>query len=127
MAASGAKPAAGAGVGFHIGKTAGLRLNNAGHMHGASFFRAPGSIGLIASLAILFPALLPGEQPAHDFARWEKEISAFEASDRTNPPPQNGVLFIGSSTIRLWKTLASDFPGTPVINRGFGGSQIVDS
>lgn len=58
---------------------------------------------------------------------FEKEILAFEASDRTNPPPQGAVLFLGSSSIRLWKTLAQDFPRHRVINRGFGGSQIVDS
>jgi lysophospholipase L1-like esterase len=37
------------------------------------------------------------------------------------------VLFIGSSGIRLWKTLAEDFPELKVINRGFGGSQIKDA
>lgn len=65
--------------------------------------------------------------PEDRFARWEKEIAAFEAADKKSPPPQGGVLFIGSSTIRLWKSLAQDFPGHAVINRGFGGSQIVDS
>lgn len=60
-------------------------------------------------------------------ARWEKEIAAFERADVTNPPPKGAVLFIGSSTIRLWKTLAQDFPGQAVINRGFGGSQIADA
>jgi hypothetical protein len=70
--------------------------------------------------------ILSGAEPAHNFVRWESEISAFEKADRTNPPPQNGLLFIGSSTIRLWKTLAKDFPGQPVINRGFGGCEIVD-
>src|SRR5688572_13107998 len=63
----------------------------------------------------------------HNFARWEKEIAAYEQSDRTNPPPKGSVLFIGSSTVRLWKTLAQDFPDHRVINRGFGGSQIIDS
>jgi lysophospholipase L1-like esterase len=58
---------------------------------------------------------------------WEKEIAAFEARDRTNPPPGNATLFIGSSSIRLWTSLESDFPGKPVVNRGFGGSQIIDS
>ena len=58
---------------------------------------------------------------------FEPEILAFEASDRTNPPPKHGILFIGSSSIRMWKSLAADFPDHPVINRGFGGSQIVDS
>jgi lysophospholipase L1-like esterase len=63
----------------------------------------------------------------HDFARWEKEIAAYEAADRADPPPRGGVLFIGSSTIRLWKTLSRDFPDHKVINRGFGGSEIVDA
>ena|SRR5436190_1689322 len=58
---------------------------------------------------------------------FEKEILAFEASDKTNPPPKNAILFIGSSSIRMWKTLAQDFPDYRVINRGFGGSQISDS
>lgn len=49
------------------------------------------------------------------------------ASDASNPPPRRGILFVGSSSIRLWKTLAADFPDLPVINRGFGGSQVIDS
>jgi GDSL-like Lipase/Acylhydrolase family len=70
----------------------------------------------------------PATQAAkHDFARWEKDIAAFEAADRSAPPPKGAILFIGSSTIRLWKTLAQDFPQHQVINRGFGGSEIVDS
>ena len=67
------------------------------------------------------------EYLAHDSGKWEPEIAAFEQKDRTNPPPQGALLFIGSSTITLWSTLAQDFPEQPVINRGFGGSQIVDS
>jgi len=68
------------------------------------------------------PTLLP-----HDFAKWEKEIAAFEASDSTAPLPKGAILFIGSSVIRLWKTLAADFPDHQTINRGFGGSEIADS
>jgi lysophospholipase L1-like esterase len=64
---------------------------------------------------------------ARDYARWEKEVAAYEAADRQNPPPKGGVLFIGSSTIRRWKTLAEDFPDHKVVNRGFGGTEIVDS
>ena len=60
-------------------------------------------------------------------SKWEKEIKAFEERDRTNAPPKKAVLFIGSSSIRLWKTLAQDFPKQKVLNRGFGGSQISDS
>jgi lysophospholipase L1-like esterase len=65
--------------------------------------------------------------PRHDFPRWEKEIAAYEAADRTNPPPKGAILFVGASTIRFWKTLAEDFPAHKVINRGFGGSEIRDS
>ncbi|HWY75064.1 MAG TPA: SGNH/GDSL hydrolase family protein [Verrucomicrobiae bacterium] len=63
----------------------------------------------------------PAENP------FEKEIQAFEAADRTNPPATGAILFVGSSSIRKWTTLSRDFSGLKVINRGFGGSQIVDS
>lgn len=56
-----------------------------------------------------------------------KEINAFADDDHASPPPRGAILFIGSSSIRLWKTLAQDFPQHQVINRGFGGSQIIDS
>ena len=72
-------------------------------------------------------AQAPAPAPSSNPAQWEKEIQAFEASDKTSPPPSNGIVFIGSSSIRLWKTLAQDFPAQPVINRGFGGSQVPDS
>jgi lysophospholipase L1-like esterase len=73
--------------------------------------------------AVAAPATTQARSPL----RWEKAIAAFEERDKANPPPRNGVLFIGSSTIGGWKTLASDYPGAPVINRGFGGSEIVDA
>jgi lysophospholipase L1-like esterase len=55
------------------------------------------------------------------------EITGLVAGDAAHPPPQHAVLFVGSSSIRLWTTLADDFPGVPKINRGFGGSRIADS
>ena len=63
----------------------------------------------------------------NDSSRWEKYIARFEAADKKQMPQPDGILFIGSSSIRMWKTLEQDFPGLPVINRGFGGSQIDDS
>ena len=86
--------------------------------------------GLVYFSSILLFVSSPAGRSAqapHDFGKWEKEISAFEQTDRTNPPPIGAQLFIGSSTIKLWKTLAEDFPDRRVINRGFGGSEIVDS
>src|SRR5262245_52732437 len=66
-------------------------------------------------------------QKAADSSRWEKDIAAFEAQDKANLPPKGALLFIGSSTIVRWKTLAQDYPEHQTINRGFGGSQIADS
>ena len=60
-------------------------------------------------------------------SKWEKAIAAFEKTDANNPPPKGGIEFIGSSTITKWTTLAQDFPGLPVFNCGFGGSQIKDT
>jgi lysophospholipase L1-like esterase len=62
----------------------------------------------------------------HDFARWEKEIAAYEQKDKVNPPPKDALVFTGASTITKWTTLAQDFPGQPVMNRGVGGSEIKD-
>lgn len=63
----------------------------------------------------------------HDYKKWEKNIAAFEAADKESPPAKGSLLFVGSSTIVRWKTLAEDFAGVPVLNRGFGGNQIKDS
>jgi len=58
--------------------------------------------------------------------RWEDEILQFEAADRQDPPKPGGILFVGSSSIRLWPQLRADFPGQSVIQRGFGGSDLPD-
>jgi len=57
--------------------------------------------------------------------RWAKEMAAFEEQDKKDPAV-GGVVFVGSSSIRLWD-LARSFPGVPALNRGFGGSMIPDS
>jgi lysophospholipase L1-like esterase len=59
--------------------------------------------------------------------QFEPAIRAFEAADRTNPPPPNAVLLIGSSSIRLWKDAPAQFPSHRLLNRGFGGSHLSDS
>ncbi len=59
-------------------------------------------------------------------ARWESTIQEFEKQDKTNPPPRGAVLFVGSSSIRMWQ-LDQYFPGLAAINRGFGGSFVEDS
>ena len=58
--------------------------------------------------------------------RFEKDILAFEEADRAHLPAPGGVLFTGASSIKFWTTLDQDFPGVPTINRGFGGSFLMD-
>ncbi|MFT4032479.1 MAG: GDSL-type esterase/lipase family protein [Siphonobacter sp.] len=54
------------------------------------------------------------------------EIQAFEKQDQEHPPLKKPIVFVGSSTFRLWPEIQSYFPGKPIINRGFGGSQLSD-
>ena len=122
---------------YHAKTNVGFGPSGEARLLGISGEIAPGSYKLLS--AGTNPALSPSPNQSglraagnsvstpHDFVKWEKEVAAYEAIDRNNPPPKGGVLFIGSSTIRLWKTLAEDFPDHKVINRGIGGSEIVDS
>lgn len=72
----------------------------------------------------LLPVLLAGVSlaaeptPRPNPARFAKDIAAF-AADR---PEQGGIVFTGSSSVRLWTNLKQDFSDLPVLNRGFGGS-----
>ena len=61
------------------------------------------------------------------YATWERAIRKFEASDQETTPEPQGVVFIGSSSIVGWESLAEDFSGTVTIRRGFGGSEVIDS
>ena len=85
---------------------------------------------LAAAFLSLTPVVGADDKSAdthRNFARWEEEIAAFERAAVQSPPAKGGIVFVGSSSIRLWKTLAQDFPRHRVMNRGFGGSQIADS
>ncbi|MHC5116964.1 MAG: hypothetical protein ACYSQY_07850, partial [Planctomycetota bacterium] len=55
--------------------------------------------------------------------RWGTEINAFKQRDAHHPVPDKGILFVGSSSIRMWDT-DRFFPELDIINRGFGGSDI---
>ena len=59
--------------------------------------------------------------------KWATAIDAYTQADVSNPPPKGGIVFVGSSSIRHWNTLAQVFPNQPVINQGFGGSELADS
>jgi lysophospholipase L1-like esterase len=58
---------------------------------------------------------------------WDDSFAAFAAADRETPPPEGGVLFVGSSSIRMWSGLEKQFGAERVVlKRGFGGSKLAD-
>jgi len=58
---------------------------------------------------------------------FEKEIRNYEKQDSISMPAKGQILFIGSSSFRIWKTFATDLAGISAINRGFGGSTMTDA
>lgn len=79
--------------------------------------RAAIAIGLL--LASLLGPLVPATRAA-----FEAEMEAFAAQDAANPPPPGVFVFIGSSSVRMWPDIGTAFPNHPVLNRGFGGSEM---
>lgn len=83
-------------------------------------------LGLAVTLFALLPGHAVGAQvPATGEPPFAADIQAFSAWDAKNATPVNPIVFAGSSSIRLWNT-HERFPSLPVVNRGFGGSQLSD-
>lgn len=76
----------------------------------------------LLALLLIFP-LLVSATPDPDPARFANEITAFDAADAKAAPEKGGIVFTGSSSIRLMD-LNKVFPGLKALNRGFGGSHI---
>jgi hypothetical protein len=54
------------------------------------------------------------------------DIQAFKKQDSVSFPPKNAILFIGSSSFTKWTDVQDYFPGYTIVNRGFGGSTLLD-
>jgi lysophospholipase L1-like esterase len=54
------------------------------------------------------------------------DIRQFKENDIINPPPRNAILFVGSSSFTRWHDVQDYFPGFTIVNRGFGGSTLLD-
>ena len=80
----------------------------------------------ILALLIAAHPLVDAEWAVAEVNRWESAIDAFEKQDTQQAPAKNGIVFVGSSSIRKWN-LRKWFPGFDAINRGFGGSEVSDS
>lgn len=81
---------------------------------------------LLGGLLITFAACSPAKKYVESAAKWEKEIQGLEKLDKENSYPENSILFIGSSSIRLWDNIKADMTPYPVIQRGVGGSKLSD-
>ncbi len=81
--------------------------------------------GIVTTAPLIVGALAFGDGERRGNP-WEAAVAAIERHDEKHPPPHNGIVFVGSSSIRFWK-LEKYFPNQDVINRGFGGSYISDS
>lgn len=77
-------------------------------------------------VALLSSCSLQKRYSPESYAWAIPEIEAFERLNE-QPIPKNGLLFIGSSSIRLWKTLAQDMDPYPVVQRGYGGAHLRDA
>jgi len=78
----------------------------------------------ILAAALCWQPLRADETAGHkrpDPARFAKAIADFDKADAETPPPKDGIVFTGSSSVRFWKVTEA-FPDLPVLNRGFGGS-----
>jgi lysophospholipase L1-like esterase len=75
-------------------------------------------VALLAAAAWLAPRAM------REAGFWEWEIRRLERRTREERPEPGGIVFTGSSSIRLWDTLGRDMAPLPVANRGFGGSHL---
>jgi lysophospholipase L1-like esterase len=78
-------------------------------------------IFVFLSFLISISSSLFGQDPL----RFEKEVANLVASDSA-VSSRKLILFTGSSSIRIWKSLKSDLPTYNTLNRGFGGSEMTD-
>jgi lysophospholipase L1-like esterase len=79
---------------------------------------------VVAILLLLIPYRSNEKEETH--LRFWSNIQKFKKQDEKSFPPQHAILFIGSSSLKKWKHLQDDFPGYTIINRGFGGSTLLD-
>ncbi len=83
---------------------------------------------IMLALASVFAATLGIDAQAPiDPNRFEPDIQKFEAADTAKPPAKGGIVFIGASSFARWTNLAESFPDLPVVNRGFGGSELSEA
>ena len=91
----------------------------------------PTSLVITVFLFALFTPLLAKEQETREYPspkKFENAIKAFEKQDAKKAPPENAIVCIGSSSMRMWKKdINEDLGPLTLIPRGFGGSNMNDA
>lgn len=82
-------------------------------------------ISLFLLAFLLAPALLSAQDKKTP-PFWN-EIQAFKKKDSISMPAKGGIVFVGSSSFRLWTELEKVYKKYGAINRGFGGSTITQA
>ncbi len=77
-------------------------------------------------VALLIFSLTYGNAYTQSAPAFWNDMTAFKKQDMIRNPSADGILFIGSSSFTRWYDIQSAFAGYPIINRGFGGSTLVD-
>jgi lysophospholipase L1-like esterase len=66
-------------------------------------------------------------QARPDATRWASDVRKYQEQDRSHFPEPGRVVFVGSSSIRLWKSLETDMAPVPTLRRGIGGAFVSDA
>ena len=57
---------------------------------------------------------------------WAADIARLDSLNQMQKKSPQSILFVGSSSIRLWDDIEEDMSPYPVIRRGYGGASYVD-
>ena len=77
-------------------------------------------------LFLIVSACSPLKEYAETKAVFEKEVSALEKLDVASTASKNELLFIGSSSVRLWDNIKNDMSPYKSVKRGYGGAHYYD-
>ena len=97
-----------------------------------AWWRVAAALALLPGLAGIAAAQAPTERPAQEprinadpTFPFANEVAAFAKANERDSGAPGAILFLGSSSIRLWDTSAG-FPDRSTVNRGFGGATTPD-
>lgn len=83
-------------------------------------------IGVLLCLFFLAASCSPLKKYANTAAPWESQIKELERKDLSENIPNDYILYLGSSSIRLWDSIQQDMSPYNSVKRGYGGAHFYD-